>query len=201
MDREYRTNLIHSVVGFKSANLIGTVSKSGLTNLAMFGSVFHLGSNPPYIGFMVRPAESAIRNTYDNILETRDYTINHVSSEFIKQAHHTAARWPSECSEFEKCSLTEEFSDIITAPYVKESIVKIGLSLAKKIDIDLNGSHIFIGSVREIIAPEECIDTLGHIDLAKAGTVALSGIDTYHRASRIVRYQYPKPDQEPEEIK
>ncbi len=46
MDYLYRINLINSCSGFKSANLIGTKSNSGETNVAVFSSVTHLGSNP-----------------------------------------------------------------------------------------------------------------------------------------------------------
>ena len=36
---------------YKSANLIGSVSKDGITNVAVFSSITHLGSNPPTSGF------------------------------------------------------------------------------------------------------------------------------------------------------
>ena len=55
MEKIFRLNLINSVTGFKSANLIGTTSKEGITNLAVFSSITHLGSNPPFIGFVLRP--------------------------------------------------------------------------------------------------------------------------------------------------
>ncbi|MCJ8275234.1 MAG: flavin reductase family protein, partial [Bdellovibrionales bacterium] len=47
--------LVNSLSGFKSANLVGTQSKDGQTNLAMFSSFFHLGANPPLMGFVLRP--------------------------------------------------------------------------------------------------------------------------------------------------
>ena len=50
----YRINLINSCSGFKSANLIGTKSLSGVSNVAIFSSVTHIGSNPPLLGFFLR---------------------------------------------------------------------------------------------------------------------------------------------------
>ena len=47
-EKLYRTNLFNSLSGFKSANLIGTISKEGKTNLAIFSSVIHVGANPPF---------------------------------------------------------------------------------------------------------------------------------------------------------
>ena len=51
----YRLNLINSVTGYKPANLIGTKSRGGISNLAIFSSVVHLGSKPPLIGIVTRP--------------------------------------------------------------------------------------------------------------------------------------------------
>ena len=51
----YRLNLINSITGYKPANLIGSKSTKGKTNLAIFSSVVHLGSKPPLIGIITRP--------------------------------------------------------------------------------------------------------------------------------------------------
>lgn len=61
-----RAHFINSCTGYKSANLLCTVSKDGLTNVAIFSSVIHLGSDPPLLGFILRPTTVA-RNTYDNL--------------------------------------------------------------------------------------------------------------------------------------
>ena len=45
LERYYRANLINSVTGYKPANLIGTINDEGITNVAIFSSVVHLGSN------------------------------------------------------------------------------------------------------------------------------------------------------------
>ncbi|MEM6687604.1 MAG: flavin oxidoreductase, partial [Bacteroidota bacterium] len=42
MEKLYRINLINSCSGYKSANLIGTKSTDGFTNVAVFSSVTHL---------------------------------------------------------------------------------------------------------------------------------------------------------------
>ncbi len=51
LNKIYRINLINSCSGFKSANLLGSISTNGKTNVAVFSSVTHLGSNPPTLGF------------------------------------------------------------------------------------------------------------------------------------------------------
>ena len=66
LDHLYRINLVNSSSGFKSANLIATKNKEGISNVAVFSSVIHLGSNPPLLGFVTRPT-TVPRNTYKNI--------------------------------------------------------------------------------------------------------------------------------------
>ena len=66
MDKIYRLNLINSITGYKSAQLIGTQNNAGATNLAVFSSVIHLGSNPPLIGFILRPT-TVPRHTFANL--------------------------------------------------------------------------------------------------------------------------------------
>lgn len=55
LEKRYRLNLINSLSGVKSANLIGTQSLSGQPNVAIFSSVVHLGSHPAQLGFILRP--------------------------------------------------------------------------------------------------------------------------------------------------
>ena len=45
----FKINLINSCSGYKPANLIATVSKKGVENVAIFSSVVHVGSNPPIL--------------------------------------------------------------------------------------------------------------------------------------------------------
>jgi flavin reductase (DIM6/NTAB) family NADH-FMN oxidoreductase RutF len=85
-----KINLINSATGYKSANLIGTKSLDGITNLAIFSSVTHYGSAPPIFGFVVRPT-TVRRNTYTNIKNTEFFTINPIRESDIEEAHHTSA--------------------------------------------------------------------------------------------------------------
>ena len=66
METRFRAAFINSLSGFKSASLIGSVDKDGNTNLAIFSSVVHLGSNPALIAFINRP-DSTSRHTLENI--------------------------------------------------------------------------------------------------------------------------------------
>ena len=94
-DRFYRANFLNSLSGFKSASLIGTISESGIPNLAIFSNIVHLGADPALIGFVNRPLAAA-PDTIANIQATGVYTINHIQEAFYQKAHQTSAKYPAE---------------------------------------------------------------------------------------------------------
>ncbi len=198
-EKQYRINLINSLSGFKSANLIGTVSKEGKTNLAIFSSVIHVGANPPMMGFLMRPV-SVERHTYNNIKETGYFTINHINKEIFKQAHQTSARYEENVSEFDACKLTPQFTEVVKAPYVEESKIKIGLKFVEEQEIKANGTIFIVGEIVELILSDDLIKKDGYLDIEKAGTIAISGLDSYHKTKRVARLSYAKPGIEPKEI-
>ena len=124
----YRGRLLNKISGLKPANLIGTKSKNGQPNLAIFNSVVHIGANPPYLGFILRPT-TVERHTYENIKETGLYTINQISAQIHKKAHQTSAKYERGVSEFASVGLTEWYQQDFNAPYVAESHIKIGLQV------------------------------------------------------------------------
>lgn len=198
-DKIYRAAFVNSLAGLKSANLIGTISSEGKTNLAIFSSVIHVGANPPLMGLLMRPV-SVERHTYANIKETGYFTINHINKEIYKKAHQSSARYEKDISEFDECKLTPQFTEAVKAPYVEESKIKIGLKFVEEQEIKSNGTIFMIGEIIEIILPDDIFIADGYIDLEKAGTIAISGLDGYHETKRIARLSYAKPGVEPKEF-
>lgn len=192
MDRFYRINFFNSLNGYKNASLIGTISAKKNTNLAIFNSVVHIGTNPPLLGFILRPT-TVERHTYQNLKDTGYFTINHITEAHFENAHQTSAKYPAEQSEFEACNFTTAYSSIHPAPYVRESPIKIGLSYKEEHLITANQTILVIGQVEEIIVPEKVIADTGHINLEEAGSIAVVGLDSYYKANRIGRLGYAKP--------
>jgi len=198
-DKPFRTNFINSLGGFKSVNLIGSVDGKGNSNLSIVSSVFHVGANPPYIGVLFRPPVVE-RHTLDNILETEVFTLNHINEQIYTLAHQTSAKYSKEISEFEVCSLNAQYFGLLKAPYVLESHLKIGLKLADKIDIQLNGTVLIIGQIIETILDNQLIGQDGYVDIELAGTLTSSGLDGYHKTSKLARLSYAKVDRAVREI-
>jgi flavin reductase (DIM6/NTAB) family NADH-FMN oxidoreductase RutF len=197
MEKQFRTNFINSLSGFKSLNLVGTVSPEGTNNVAVFSQIFHLGANPALMGMIVRP-DSVQRDTLSNLLATGYFTLNHVQESFFRQAHQTSARYS--ISEFEACNLTPLFGELHPAPYVGQAVIRIGLSFAERIDLAINGTVMIIGQIVEVQLPADCLATDGYLDLEKAGTITCSSLDSYHSTKRIGRLSYAKPDRELSEV-
>ncbi|MCE2789733.1 MAG: flavin reductase [Saprospiraceae bacterium] len=197
LGRIERLTLINSVTGYKPANLVGTASENGKTNLAIISSVVHMGSDPPLIGFFMRPMVTE-RHTMENILATGCFTINHVHHQIAEKAHFTSADFPREVSEFDRCALTSEFLEGFHAPFVAESKIKIGLELADKLDISLNKTMLVIGKITHLFFAPEVLEQDYHLNLNAAGTICVSGLDTYHSVDVLARYPYARPENTPE---
>ncbi len=190
MDSRYRAAFINGLSGLRPAQLIGTVGADGEHNLAIFNSVCHVGAHPPLLGIISRP-NSVSRHTLENITATGCYTINHVTEAFFKAAHQTSARYDG--SEFDAVGLTA-IKGSLSAPYVAESPLSIGLQHKQTIDLDINGTHFVIGEVVEVRVQEDAIAEDGAIDLHRIGSISVGGLDHYYRVSSIARMSYAKPD-------
>jgi len=191
MEQRKRAHLINSVGGFKSICLIGTVDLKGQTNLAIFSSIVHIGSNPPLISFIMRP-DSVERHTLSNILDTGSYTINHLNEAIYKQAHQTSARYPKEVCEFDATGLSSEYKANCIAPFVKESNVQLELEFKQRIDLVINNTIMIIGEIKNIYIPDDCMQEDGFLDIEKAGTITCSGLDSYHLSKSLARLPYAK---------
>lgn len=197
MNRIQRIKYINSVSGIKPANLIGTISENKQTNLAIFSSVFHLGSDPALLGFITRPTGEVPRHTHENLLKNGQYTINHIPSSFTENAHYTSAKLDRDQSEFEICGFTPEYINDFKAPFVKESALKLGMLFKESIDIELNGTILVIGEIEHLIIPHAAIDEEDDVNLANINSVGISGLNTYYDLKKIDRYPYARAEEIP----
>lgn len=193
MDKIFRLNLINSCTGFKSANLLGTKSLNDVSNVAVFSSITHLGSNPPLIGFILRPT-TVPRDTYRNIKDTGVFTVNHIYSDIIEDAHHTSAKYPDEVSEFTKTDLEEEFLGDFPAPFVKGAKIRLGCRFLNEYEIKENDTLLLVSAVEHVfIADQDIQQEDGWLKLENANTVTINGLDGYATTSLLDRYAYARP--------
>ncbi len=196
LDRIYRLNLINSISGIKPANLIATKSRTGQDNVAIFSSVVHLGSNPPQLGFVMRPQVEPFTDTYTNILETGFYTINHVTDAFVKKAHYTSAKLKADESEFDVMAIQKQYIEDFFAPFVRSSPVKIGMKHLESISLP-NACIFIIGEIVLVDVLDTSVDKKGQLDLSAHKGVGISGLNTYHGLHKIETFPYVRENEIP----
>lgn len=191
----YRINLINSCSGYKSANLIGTKSPDGVSNVAVFSSVTHLGSNPALLGFFLRPT-TVMRNTYHNIKATGVFTINHIFEDILEDAHHTSAKYDESISEFDATLLEEDYKYNFLAPFVKSSPIQLAMRYVEEYSIAANNTILVIGEIDKLYVPDDLLEKDGFINLSKGNVASINGLDGYTIPKLKTRldYQQPKPE-------
>ena len=192
MERFYRANLVNSLTGFKSVSLIGTINPAGKTNLGVFSSIVHIGSNPALIGYINRPKKAA-PHTLANIEATQVYTVNHIHPQFVSQAHQTSAKYPEDASEFDSVGLTPQFVDGLAAPFVQESEIKYALELQQIIPIALNETFLVIGKLLSIHLGKNVLNEGGFLNLHEVPSVSCNGNGSYYSAQPLAEFPYAKP--------
>lgn len=195
MHHVYRINLINSCSGYKSANLIGTKGADNITNVAVFSSVTHMGSNPPLLGFFLRPT-TVLRNTYENIKATGKYTINHIHEGIIEDAHHTSAKYDADISEFDVTDLEPEYRNGFYAPFVKGCSIQMAMEYVEEYEIEANNTILVVGKIKALYCLDELIEKDGFINLSKAKSATINGLDSYSvpNNNKRLNYQRPKPE-------
>ena len=197
LERIKRLNIINSISGIKPATVIGTHSATRGTNLAIISSVVHLSSSPALIGFFCRPSQDFRRDTLRNIKTNKQFTINQVTTDFIEHAHYTSAKFPEDVSEFDSCRLTEEYIEDFQAPFVQESLIKIGLTLQEIIEIPSSGTSLIVGRIAHVLIPDDIVDENGYIDLESSKTVGVSGLNSYYSLKYSTSLPYARVEELP----
>lgn len=191
MDKRFRAQFINSAVGYKGVHLVGTQNTQGQRNLSIVSSVCHLGSNPPLLSMIIRPA-SVPRHTLQNIMDTGFYTLNHITQDTFKQAHQTSARYSADISEFEAVGLEHSYHSEFLAPFVRNSPLQIGMALEETTHLKCNNTHMVIGRIHHVNVIKSAVGDDGYIDIAQLGSLCASGLDSYHSAQQIARLPYAK---------
>jgi len=197
LDPAFRRNLINCLPGYKPLHLMGTQNAAGVTNLALFSQVIHLGADPPLIGILFRP-HTVKRDSLENILETGVFTLNHVRIQEVVQAHWTAANW--EGSEFDATGLTEEYKAGVQAPFVKGSPVQLACSLVESQTLQVNQTVLLIAKIEQVFVSKKGLREDGSLDLNTLGIASVSGLDEYHSGQSLVRLSYAKSGKIPTKL-
>ena len=131
---------------------VSTISKDGINNLAPFSFFNGITSNPPTICFSParKRSDGSKKDTLVNIEDTKEFVVNVVTEDIVKQMNDTSEEHPSEVSEFDVSGLTPVPSRIVAPPRVQESPVSFECKLMQVIEIgppEPGGGFLIIGEI------------------------------------------------------
>jgi len=89
--------------------------------------------------------------------------------------------------------LTPAFINNFKAPFVEESNIQLAIEFKERINLAINNTIMIIGEIKEMHFPTNCLQADGYLDIEKAGSIACTGLDSYHFTNRLERLPYAKP--------
>jgi flavin reductase (DIM6/NTAB) family NADH-FMN oxidoreductase RutF len=133
---------------------VSTISADGATNIAPFSFFNVVSPSPPVLGFSCGPrgdnhaGEWIPKDTYTNIIETREFVVNIVPEHLMDEMVKTAADLAPGDSEFRYAGLAEAPSSIVRPPRVARAPIAYECKLHDIIDMGAN--KWIMGSVQHV---------------------------------------------------
>jgi flavin reductase (DIM6/NTAB) family NADH-FMN oxidoreductase RutF len=176
-------------IGPRPIALVSTLSENGIPNLSPFSFFNVFGANPPVIAFSPsrRGRDKSFKDTYKNIINTKDCVVQVVTYPMIQQVNLASAEYPSDFNEFVKSGLTPVESDVVKPDRVKESPFQMECRLLKIESFGEGGSsaNMAICEVLKFhVAEDIFINGIIHPELIDL--VGRMGADFYTRAKGFV---------------
>ncbi|KAH8119689.1 hypothetical protein DFH11DRAFT_1566417 [Phellopilus nigrolimitatus] len=132
--------MLISAVTPRPIALVSTFSEKGEPNLAPF-SYFNLVSHdPPLLSISSTIPSNGPKDTPANIKATKEFVVNIISEPFLEAANSTCIDAPPDIDEWTVSGLTQEPSDVVKPPRVRESAISFECELFHFIDIVRPGS-------------------------------------------------------------
>ena len=205
-----RHQLLLSGVAPRPIAFISTLSEDGVANLSPYSFFNAFASKPPIvaIGPAIAARTGQPKDTWLNILATKECTISAVSHSMVQRMNVTAAPYPPEVDEFVKGGFTKAESSIVKPSYVAESPYAMECKLMENIelrrDIGGNGNIMLLEVVAFHVSDSVLVD--GKVDPGRMDLVGRMGFSHYTTTkNRFEAGQPTKPcigmDELPEHIR
>jgi flavin reductase (DIM6/NTAB) family NADH-FMN oxidoreductase RutF len=153
--RDFYKLLIRPVV------VVSTISANGVSNAAPFSFNSPVSFSPPIIAVFSNPAH----DTWRNIRENKEFVVNIVGEDFGPLMKILEKDFPYGVSEIEKAGLTEQPSNKVRPPRIKEAYAWLECRMVDSLEL---GDHVLIaGEVLEAEVRDELFDKVIDIEKAK----------------------------------
>jgi flavin reductase (DIM6/NTAB) family NADH-FMN oxidoreductase RutF len=170
--------------------VIGSYDAAGKPNVMTASWAAICCSQPPMVTVSLRKATY----TYGSIMESKAFTVNVPSEEFVKEAAYFGSVSGRDVDKFKASGLTPVKSSLVNAPYVKEFPLVIECKLVRTVELGLH--TMFIGEIVDVKAAESVIGAGGAPDIAKLKpfVFAPGNADFYGVGASIGSGQEPKKE-------
>ena len=174
--------------------LVSSISKAGVFNLAPYSFFTGVSANPPAIGFSpLITGRDKIRDSRNNIEETKEFAVNIVSESLVEQMNVASSDVPPEVDEFALSQLTPAHANIVSCPLVKESRINMECRLIEIVEVSnkLLGGAFILGEIVCFHIDDEVVENF-RIDPDTLDTVGRMGGSSYTRTRD--RFELVRPD-------
>ena len=172
---------------------IGSVSASGVHNLAPFSFFNAVAASPPTVLFSTIRAGGARKDTLSNVEETGVFTVNVVTEETVDAMNVTSGRYDPSVDEFQTAGLTAVAGTVVEAPLVGEAKANLECRLSQVVPIGTDGpmaASIVIGEVVRVHVEGAILDGT-RIDQEALRAVGRMGGPTYARTRDLFSLDRP----------
>lgn len=141
--------------------IVGTYGTDGRPNAmtAAWGGI--CSSRPPSVAVSVMEA----RQTYENLMEHREFTVSIPSAEYVREADYFGIVSGRDTDKFAATGLTPVRGDRVNAPYVGEFPFVLECRLLQTVEIGVHTQ--FIGEILDVKADENVLGEDGKPDIGK----------------------------------
>jgi flavin reductase (DIM6/NTAB) family NADH-FMN oxidoreductase RutF len=180
---------------------VSSMDARGNVNLSPFSFFNVFSTNPPVMVFSPsrRGRDKTTKHTFDNVRDVPEVVINMVSYKMVEQASLSSGDYPQGVNEFVKAGFTEEKSERVRPPRVRESPVSFECKVTQVIELGQGGSagNLVICEVLLLRVHDEVMDAEGRIDPVKLDAVARMGQEYYCRVVPESIISVPRPGNRP----
>lgn len=175
---------------------VSTVSEDGVNNLSPFSFFNAFGANPPTVAFSParRGRDNTTKDTYENIIKTKECVIHAVTYEIVQQMNLASAEYDTNIDEFVKAGFTALESDLVKPKRVKESPFQLECKLVEMVELGgkAGSGNLAICEVVKYHISDDIL-TDGEIDPYKIDLVGRNGGIYYTRANGKALFEVEKP--------
>lgn len=160
-------------VKFRGGTLLGplppvmvTCGDNTASNILTVAWTGILNTLPPKTYISVRPT----RHSFGIIKEKGEFVLNLTPAALVRAADYCGTYTGAKVDKFEKCRLTRQFVEEVSAPLIAECPISLCCKVSGTMPL---GSHeMFLADIVAVYADETLLDAAGKLHFEKAGLCA-----------------------------